>query len=196
MVLNDNINNLSDRNIINNYIKETIDRENILLQLFIKFMRINGYYYRLIDIENQLKRIYSRPCDCLQCHINSYINIIRLKLENQNEINPIMNTIIIPTIEKILIENLIDIYELQLITIENWYIEQDKKPKSVSEKTLEQLDNLISENNDKNECFCGDTNKKEKIIKMPCCSKKLHLGCIKKWFKSNNTCPYCRKIYD
>ena len=141
-----------------------------------------------------LKRIYSRPCNCLSCHINSYINIIILKLENPNEINPIMNTIIIPTIEKILTENLIDIYEIQLKTIENWYIEQEKKPKAVSNKTIEKFNNLDSEN--ENECFCGDSNVKDKIIKMPCCSKKLHLGCIKKWFKNNNTCPFCRKIYE
>lgn len=172
------------------------EKINCLLQPFIIYMRKNGYFYRLVDIENQLKRIYSRPCNCLSCHINSYINIIRLNLENPNEINPIMNTIIIPKIEEILYENFIDIYDLQLKTIENWYIEQEKKPKAVSKKTIEKFANLDSENENENECFCGDSNIKDKVIKMPCCSKKLHLGCIKKWFKNNNTCPYCRKIYE
>ena len=177
-------------------LNEIYEKTNLLLQNFIKYMRANGYYYRLLDIEDQLKRIYSRPCDCVGCHINAYINIIRLKLENQNEVNPIMNTIIIPTIEKILIENLIDIYDLQLKTIEYWYIEQEKKPKGVSKEIIEYFSNLKSEYKNGNECFCGDTKKSDKVIKMPCCSKKLHLFCIKKWFKTNNTCPYCRKIYD
>ena len=75
-------------------------------------------------------------------------------------------------------------------------LNKKKKQKAVSKKTIEKFNNLDSENENENECFCGDSNKKDKIIKMPCCSKKLHLGCIKKWFKNNNTCPYCRKIYE
>ena len=90
--------------------------------------------------------------------------------------------------------------EKQLKTIENWYIEQEKKPKAVSKKTIEKFNKLESENVNvnvnENECFCGDSNIKDKVIKMPCCSKKLHLGCIKKWFENNNTCPYCRKIFE
>lgn len=42
-------------------------------------------------------------------------------------------------------------------------------------------------------CFCQEPATEGDIVTMKCCSKNIHLNCLKPWMKSAATCPYCRE---
>jgi len=150
--------------------------------------------YTQEELIYELQNLYSSPTFCIGCHINAFKLSIIDNLEADENYNEICSDIIIPTIIKILNSNQIDTDEIQTSTIEQWYLEQEKKPKPASEDIINQFKVKKIETTNGHGCFCGDENNKE-VIKLECCNNFVHLDCILKWFETNNTCPYCREKY-
>ena len=175
------------------------EHHQMLLEQFLnpfleKINNFEGENYTENELIDELKNIYSGPTFCIGCHINAFKYSIIDNLNEYNSINNIRNNIIIPTIIDILEYNQVDTEEIQTSTTEEWYIEQEKQPKPVSDEIIKDLLQRPTEIIEDDVCFCGDDNDKE-VIKLNCCGKYVHLNCILEWFKTNNTCPYCREKY-
>jgi len=153
----------------------------------------NNYLKNLIS---DLNNLYSKPCDCLRCHILAFKSAIIDYLEHPENITTIRQNIIIPTITMLLEEYNVDTSELETSTMEEWYLQQENKPRPASEEIIKEFQNLPKLELKTHECFCGDSSDIKNIIEMPCCKKNVHLDCLLEWFKNNNTCPYCKNKYE
>lgn len=164
--------------------------------IFPFIMYMNDIYenkYTKSQLIFALQELYTFPCNCLSCHLKAYQKIIIDQLENPSNDVTIRHEVIFPTISSILASGGKDPSAIQIAIYESWHLDQESKPKPASQKTINLLLKLPHKNIEASECFCGDSENKEGVITLPCCSKDVHLNCIKKWFETNSTCPYCRK---
>ena len=178
---------------ITEYKKYIHEHEYDVLQNFLKpFKNKINYIFTEEELLEELKKLYPGPTFCLGCHINALkLSII----DNLNEESTVIcKNFITPTIIEILEFNQVNTAEIQTTITEQWYLEQEKKPKPVSEIIINEILKKPIEIVSDHGCFCGDENNKN-VIKLACCGKYVHLECLLKWFKTNNTCPYCRDIY-
>ena len=172
---------------------------NNILEMFLKpfLNRMDNFkekIYTKQDLIFELQEFYSNPTFCPGCHVAAFELTIIDNLEYPEDTNNILNDIIIPTIIEILHSYQIDTSEIITNVTQNWYIQQEKKPKPVTKDIIEYINQLSCENICDHGCFCGDENNKQ-VIKLNCCNKYVHKECILKWFQTNNTCPYCRNKY-
>lgn len=142
---------------------------------------------------NELKNLYPGPTFCIGCHINAFKLCIIDSL-NQ-DISSLCKLIIVPTIIDILIDYEIDIYGFETLVIEEWYLEKEKKTKPVSLEIIDKINKQPTRIVSDHRCFCGDDDNKE-VIQLGCCGKHVHKNCLLEWFKTNNTCPYCRNVFE
>jgi len=191
---------IEDHNLVNDTCKivdhEHIDVLSYFLNPFINNMNnLEGVEYSEEELIEELKNLYSAPTFCIGCHINAYKLSIIDNLEADQNYNKICTDIIIPTIKDILDFNLVDTTLIEIETMEEWNLAQEKKPKPASLEIIEEFKKKPLEIIDNHDCFCGEEDNNN-IIKLDCCKNYVHLDCILKWFENNNTCPYCRKKYE
>ena len=95
----------------------------------------NNYNFNELILD--LNKLYSKPCDCLQCHMLAFKFAIKDYLENPDQINEIRQNIIIPTITMLLEEYNVDTSELQTSIMEEFHLQQEKEQKPASEEIIQ-----------------------------------------------------------
>lgn len=110
-----------------------------------------------------------------------------------NDVLTSYQQIIIPYLRTYLVDNMIDVSVIEEKLIENETLNKQSRPKPVSEKIMDKL-NQLEKTDMKHECFCADEANIKEVILLPCCKKKVHLSCMIKWFKLKDKCPYCNTL--
>lgn len=151
--------------------------------------------YTKEDIVSILRKLFEKTCECVECYSRALNIMITRELNGEDTDMNICNDIIKPVVINILqTKFLVDTGIIYQSTLEGWQLEQKSKPNPASKTVIEKLRALPRSSGKENTCFCAVTDNSSDIVQLQCCSNaKFHLKCIEKWFKTNGTCPMCRK---
>ena len=139
-------------------------------------------------------RAYSRIINYVIMDTQEQKNFIKDNFDDEkityNDVLTSYQQIIIPYLRSYLTNNMIDVSVIEEKLVENETLNKQSRPKPVSEKIMDKL-NQLEKTDMKHECFCADEANIKGIIILPCCKKKVHLSCMIRWFKLKDKCPYC-----
>ena len=147
--------------------------------------------FTMEQIKTALQKYFRSPMAIPSNCIEAYVTMIQDRLDSNAD--SICLNLLIPCLRDFMLNKMVAVDAIEQAVVERWTMDQASKPNPASNDVVSFFEKLPIQESKESTCFCAGDDCNE--VTLPCCGNNVHLHCIKKWFKENGTCPYCRNDF-